>query len=224
MGRGSALLLGFRVPENFKFPYLASNISDFWRRWHITLSSWLRDYIYIPLGGNRQWRYRNLLITMVLGGLWHGANWTFVIWGLFHGLGLVVYWVWKGQARSFSHNPWWKIFSWAVTFWFVCLGWVFFRSESLEQAGLMFKALLLRDNGPANVFFAYERLFILAVLLGGGLVELALKNKEWLLERLPEGSGEMLRVFRPVAYSLVLLLVLLLNPSNSGLQFIYFQF
>lgn len=81
MGRGSAMLLGFNLPENFKFPYLAANISDFWRRWHITLSGWLRDYIYIPLGGNRKGRYRNLLITMVLGGLWHGANWTFIIWG-----------------------------------------------------------------------------------------------------------------------------------------------
>ncbi len=99
---GSALLLGVRFPRNFDAPYQASNIADFWRRWHISLSTWLRDYLYIPLGGSRgaPWAtYRNLMITMVLGGLWHGASWTFVFWGFLHGLGLGVTRAWERSQR-----------------------------------------------------------------------------------------------------------------------------
>src|SRR6185437_16914963 len=108
---GSALLLGVRFPKNFDAPYQATNIADFWRRWHISLSTWLRDYLYIPLGGNRgsSWAtYRNLMITMVLGGLWHGASWTFVFWGFLHGLGLGVTRAWerrRGRAARGAPAP-----------------------------------------------------------------------------------------------------------------------
>ena len=127
---GVALLLGIRLPENFNQPYRADSIQDFWRRWHMSLSRWLRDYLYIPLGGNRGGelrRDRNLLLTMLLGGLWHGAAWPFVLWGLFHGLGLLV------ERRLGLRLP--GIVARLVTFHFVCFGWILFRAESLGTAG-----------------------------------------------------------------------------------------
>ena len=127
---GVALLLGIRLPDNFNQPYRAASIQDFWRRWHMSLSRWLRDYLYIPLGGNRggEWRRdRNLLLTMLLGGLWHGAAWTFVLWGAFHGLGLLV------ERRLGLRLP--GIVARLVTFHFVCFGWILFRAESLGAAG-----------------------------------------------------------------------------------------
>ena len=127
---GVALLLGIRLPDNFDQPYRAASIQEFWRRWHMSLSRWLRDYLYIPLGGNRggEWRRdRNLLATMLLGGLWHGAAWTFVLWGVFHGLGLLV------ERRLGLRLP--GIVARLVTFHFVCFGWILFRAESLGAAG-----------------------------------------------------------------------------------------
>ena len=127
---GVALLLGIRLPDNFDQPYRAASIQEFWRRWHMSLSRWLRDYLYIPLGGNRGGdlrRDRNLLLTMLLGGLWHGAAWTFVLWGALHGLGLLV------ERRLGLRLP--GIVSRLVTFHFVCFGWILFRAESLSAAG-----------------------------------------------------------------------------------------
>lgn len=143
MGRGSARLLGIELPKNFNLPYIASDVSDFWKRWHISLSTWLRDYLYIPLGGNRCSASRqqcNLLITMLLGGLWHGAAWHFVIWGAIHGVGLIVY---HSYAKLVKNNQsllgFHKAFigkgtSIAITFLFVVVTWVFFRAESVPQA------------------------------------------------------------------------------------------
>jgi len=151
MAIGIALLMGFRFPRNFDVPYVSDSIQDFWRRWHMTLSRWLRDYLYIPLGGNRGGRlatYRNLLITMALGGLWHGAAWVFIIWGVYHGAGLAV----ERWRRGAGHGPkprelallgWrWTPSDttrlWVRRFWvfhFVCVGWVLFNSETLGRAG-----------------------------------------------------------------------------------------
>jgi D-alanyl-lipoteichoic acid acyltransferase DltB (MBOAT superfamily) len=134
---GSALLLGLRLPPNFNVPYLAQNIAEFWRRWHITLSNWLRDYLYFSLPGKRTriGPYAGLVITMVLGGLWHGPSWTFVIWGLLHGIGLAVqraWQAWRGGAR----NPaaWAAAARVAITFHFVCFAWIFFRANSFANA------------------------------------------------------------------------------------------
>lgn len=136
---GAALLLGFRLPTNFNYPYKAISITDFWRRWHISLSSWLRDYLYIPLGGNRKGKIRmgiNLFITMLLGGLWHGAALKFVIWGGIHGLGLIIN---KLTAFFWGGNKsvWLKVLGWMVTFHFVIAAWVVFRVDSLENAEIM---------------------------------------------------------------------------------------
>ncbi len=135
---GCALLLGFHFPINFRRPYLAVSITDFWRRWHISLSSWLRDYLYIPLGGNRKGRlktYRNLLITMLLGGLWHGANWTFIAWGAYHGLLLAIERMF-GVGRNADRSRLILVLPRIVlTFGLVCIGWVFFRAQSFRRRG-----------------------------------------------------------------------------------------
>jgi D-alanyl-lipoteichoic acid acyltransferase DltB (MBOAT superfamily) len=139
---GLALLLGIRFPINFDGPYTARTLQDFWRRWHITLSRWLRDYLYIPLGGNdgrTQRTLRNIMITMVLGGLWHGAAWTFIVWGALHGVGQGVGLLRRrhrtAQGLAAVADGRWRI--WAQRFWtfqFVCLGWVFFNASGMSNA------------------------------------------------------------------------------------------
>ena len=137
MAIGIALILGFRLPDNFRLPYQSKNITEFWRRWHISLSSWLRDYIYIPLGGNRRGRartYINNLATMLIGGLWHGAAWKFVFWGGMHGVGLMVHKACKPWLDR-SPDAWYvRALSWLVTMTFVSLLWVFFRADSFGDA------------------------------------------------------------------------------------------
>src|SRR5262245_26453578 len=129
MAVGLGYMFGLRIPQNFDSPYKATDPSDFWRRWHISLSTCLRDYLYIPLGGNRRWVYRNLLLTMLLGGLWHGANWTFVAWGAYHGILLMAY-------KRFGHHwdPLPLAFRRAAMLALVVIGWVFFRAPSLAAA------------------------------------------------------------------------------------------
>ncbi|HEX9048488.1 MAG TPA: MBOAT family O-acyltransferase, partial [Verrucomicrobiae bacterium] len=154
-----ARMFGIILPQNFNSPYKAVNISDFWRRWHMTLSRFLRDYLYIPLGGNRRGevrRYMNLIVTMALGGLWHGAAWTFVLWGLFHGVGLALHHGWQALwAKVFPDRPvWWPaIFStWTarvITLLFVMVGWVLFRSANLSAAQHVLSAMFHFGAAPA---------------------------------------------------------------------------
>ncbi len=136
---GIAKWLGITIPVNFNSPYKSTSIADFWRRWHISLSSWLRDYLYIPLGGNRHGRLRtyiNLFITMLLGGLWHGASWNFIVWGGLHGGALALHKIWDSitNKKSRRASQWTRIFSTILTFHFVCFGWIFFRSSSIDLA------------------------------------------------------------------------------------------
>ncbi|HEX8707662.1 MAG TPA: MBOAT family O-acyltransferase, partial [Pyrinomonadaceae bacterium] len=138
---GSALLLGFKLPINFNSPYRAVSLVDFWKRWHITLSNWLTDYVYFSIGGLRKRPfnlYRNVMLTMLIGGLWHGAAWTFVIWGGMHGFGLAVNRWWENRRRREKRKPrqeWWiRALCVFATFNFVCLTWVFFRAGNLQQA------------------------------------------------------------------------------------------
>ena len=156
MAIACAALLGYRLPVNFRFPYLAANLTDFWRRWHISLSSWLRDYLYIPLGGNRGGvvaTHRNLMLTMLLGGLWHGAAWNFVIWGGLHGAGLVLHRMWKalmpeesGLRRAAAPlGP-------LVTLFWVLLCWIFFRAADLGSAFTTARAFLLFQSVGTQAF------------------------------------------------------------------------
>jgi alginate O-acetyltransferase complex protein AlgI len=157
MALGVALLFNIRLPINFNSPYKALDIQDFWRRWHITLSRFLRDYIYIPLGGNRNGNlatYSNLMITFILGGLWHGAGWTFIFWGVLHGAALVLHRFWKHLGLS-MHN----LFAWFITFNFINITWIFFRAKEWEDAlkvlhGMMgLSGIVLSEKLSVKLFF-----------------------------------------------------------------------
>jgi len=167
---GVALLLGFRLPKNFNSPYKATSVGNFWKRWHISLSTWLKDYLYIPLGGNRKGRIMtdvNLMITMLLGGLWHGASWQFVIWGGLNGLGLVVYKLWKRVSPyEKSTHPgvrFWKIFN---TFVFITFTRIWFRSESMEKANQLIHQVLHEFNVRIipEVLWSYRLVFGVMIL------------------------------------------------------------
>lgn len=169
MAIGLALMFGIRLPVNFRSPYKAASIIEFWRRWHITLSRFLRDYLYIPLGGNRlgeQRRYINLLVTMLLGGLWHGAAWNFLIWGGLHGLYLCINHVWRG-TREAAASVGARIFYWATTFAAVVVAWVFFRAATLGGAWRGLKGLLgLQPERASFVPPDILRVMNLPVLVG----------------------------------------------------------
>ncbi|MCP4821259.1 MAG: MBOAT family protein [Shimia sp.] len=141
MAIGLGLMLGFRFIENFDAPYISRSVTEFWKRWHISLSTWLRDYLYVPLGGNRGGAlktYRNLLLTMVLGGLWHGANWTFILWGIWHG-GLMA--IERALGSKNRATVWPRAIAWPLTMVFVLIGWVMFRAESVTHAFGMYQGM-----------------------------------------------------------------------------------
>lgn len=146
MAIGLALIMGFRLGINFNAPYQSRNLTEFWRRWHISLSSWLRDYVYIPLGGNRKGTFRtyvNNFLTMLIGGLWHGAAWKFVFWGAMHGVGLAIHKAFKPVLRRIPDNFVTIFISWALTFVYVSLLWVFFRAASFEDSILIIKNIFV---------------------------------------------------------------------------------
>jgi alginate O-acetyltransferase complex protein AlgI len=223
IARGVARCLGIELTVNFKLPYLATSPSDFWRRWHITLSRWLRDYLYIPLGGNRGGRLftaRNLMLTMLLGGLWHGAAWTFVAWGGFHGLLLVLQ---RGVSRFVpSKKPGGELslfqWTWRVVLMFhaVCLGWLFFRANSIGQAW-DFIVLLFTDQGLVKevLVYAYYIFFYVWPLLAVQIWQ-ALHKKENVFTDLPVPV-------RGIVYTLAIVLLAALSASDNR-EFIYFQF
>ncbi len=162
MAIGLARLFGLELPLNFNLPYLATNITDFWRRWHISLSSWLRDYLYISLGGNRRGRartYLNLILTMLLGGLWHGPSWNFVVWGGLHGVALAVHKAVGGTAEA-RGGPVRQTLSALGTFTFVCVCWVFFRASSFGAAAIILRKMAFLDG--AGVHWIYSPFWLLA--------------------------------------------------------------
>jgi alginate O-acetyltransferase complex protein AlgI len=209
---GVALLMGFVFPRNFNSPYRATSFRDFWRRWHMTLSRYLRDFLYIPLGGNRHGKLRtarNLMITMTLGGLWHGAAWGFVLWGALHGAGLVIERVFRGRV----HAPRWL--RWAVVFNLVVLGWVLFRTRHLDLAGTFLSRLA--DFGPATLWSAPV---VGAIVLVIGLQLLPPRPLEALRFRIAELSPAVLGA----ALAVVIAFVGATVPSQAVPPFIYFQF
>ena len=222
---GLALLLGFRIPANFNSPYQARNITDFWRRWHISLSSWLRDYLYIPLGGNRKGSFRtdiNLMITMLLGGLWHGANMRFIIWGALHGVALMMHKVWINYFPSdtTTKNPLSSFFGLFLTFHFVAFCWIFFRSPDMPAALLMIGRIFTATplNMVGDIITGYH--FIFGVMLVG-----------FLLHWCPAQWKEYIRgwyILTHPAWKItlaVLLFVVLYQIRSTAIQpFIYFQF
>jgi D-alanyl-lipoteichoic acid acyltransferase DltB (MBOAT superfamily) len=209
---GLALLMGYVFPQNFRSPYRATGFRDFWRRWHMTLSRFLRDFLYIPLGGNRggRWKtYRNLMLTMVLGGLWHGAAWPFVLWGCFHGVGLCTEHALAGRIRL----PAWV--KWFVTFHLVVFGWILFRSSSLELAGEFYAGLL--QPGSATLFTIPVALMIVVVIGLQLLPERGVERVQVRIERVQP-------VLLGAGLAVVIALVAATVSSQGVAPFIYFRF
>jgi alginate O-acetyltransferase complex protein AlgI len=224
MAIGCARILGFKFMENFQMPYSAVNITDFWRRWHISLSSWFRDYLYIPLGGNRKGigrTYANLMVTMLLCGLWHGASWNFIFWGGLHGIALAVHRAWRGwdplhflgtdPLIQFGRN----VVSRGLTLGVVLVGWVFFRAASWGDAWLFLSRIGLWTHDGIRLVSPY----IIPGVAGVVLVHLLIQRDRNWAQEIP---------LRPVpvriaAYSVVVLLLVCLGATDSA-PFIYFQF
>ena len=212
---GSALVLGVRLPENFRSPYLSCSIREFWRRWHISLSTWLRDYLYIPLGGGRKGiprTYANLMITMLIGGLWHGAGWNWVVWGGLQG-GLMIAERLLGISEDRPRSMLRTIFRWLVTFHLVCLSWVFFRATDLGQAFEVISRIAGMDEG-LQVSLAAP-LIALSLLL---IAEIARIRSAWIGRF--ESSADLTFWACMIAIP-ILALTFAAAPST---EFIYFQF
>ncbi len=215
MALGLAQTFGFKLPNNFNAPYLASSPADFWKRWHISLSRWLRDYLYIPLGGNRFGPSRtmvNLFLTMLLGGLWHGANWTFVVWGAYHGLLLAV----QRLIPESWDRPAFRPLTTVVTFLAVSVGWVFFRAQTLGDAGTILRGLIVPTYG-----YGLDSDGTLIVLTAVGTVFLGHAIGRW--KALPWVLMKTPAVVSGVVLAVGMTLALLLMKGEGG-TFIYFQF
>jgi alginate O-acetyltransferase complex protein AlgI len=225
MAIGTAHMLGYKLAQNFNIPYVSLNVSEFWRRWHISLSSWLRDYLFIPLGGSRggSWRTaRNLLVTMTLGGLWHGASWNFVLWGVLHGLLLIVHKVFQGFCRGWpllervlQSRPG-MLLRLALTLFSVCIGWIFFRATTLATAAAFLQGMASISMQPAMRPLSSKDIYLtLAVVIVCHVVRRFDLWPKWQV-RLPAsllGFG----------YAAAVTVALLLAPSGNK-PFIYFQF
>ena len=239
---GVASCLGFVLPQNFLYPYAAVGFSDFWRRWHITLSAWLRDYLYIPLGGNRNGKFRtyiNLMITMLLGGLWHGANWTFVVWGGLHGFYLwvekAIADVRKDQVRPIATTPSEQVgilgavpetfkpktfrnFILAIcTFFLINVTWVFFRSSTFSKAGDLLRSMfgLVKDATPLlPTLSIYKIVIIITTML---IAHWLMRNR-----KVTELAYRLPWWLTGIAWSAMLVMLILSQESSSS--FIYFQF
>jgi alginate O-acetyltransferase complex protein AlgI len=228
MALGTAHMLGYKLAQNFNMPYIAVNVSEFWHRWHMSLSGWLRDYLFIPLGGSRGsgWKTaRNLMITMTLGGLWHGASWTFVLWGVAHGLLLIGHRLWRGFCKTRPRLDWVQqtapgtALRMGLTFLCVILCWVLFRAASeqasLLKAGAVFSHLLLPQAGAVVPVAPYVLWVTLGALALGHLLTATGLWKRLVLELPAPVLG--------FTYASAVCLVLVL-AADQGKTFIYFQF
>ncbi|MEI7542785.1 MAG: MBOAT family O-acyltransferase, partial [bacterium] len=223
IARGLGKTMGFDLIWNFNLPYFSKNPSEFWKRWHISLSTWLRDYLYIPLGGNRFgniFTYRNLIITMLLGGLWHGAAWTFVLWGMYHGILLAGHRLIQPYLQKLFLNTnqlvknMFSVLSVVVMFNLVCLGWIFFRAGNLTTAFSMI-GKIVTDFGDINISVVNELVVYIWVLI--------------FVEVYQYFSDDLLAIYKtkPVikwAFYFVCMLLMVVLGSYSGHSFIYFQF
>jgi alginate O-acetyltransferase complex protein AlgI len=236
MAIGLGRMFGFRFPENFRWPYVASSVTAFWRRWHISLSTWFRDYLYIPLGGNRvspARRYVNLVTVFFLCGLWHGASWNFVIWGLWHGSFLVIERLVQSRHRLPDHpmtrSPDAGVLAWPVwphvyTLAVVMIGWVFFRAETLTGAVAFLKALAgLTAAAPTP----YTVAWYLTPELWLALVAGAIGSAPWvpaLAARIDDGRGWSVPLLNTAALMALLVLSIMSVAARTYNPFIYFRF
>ncbi len=221
---GLGLILGFRLPLNFNSPYKATSLADFWRRWHISLSRWLRDYLYIPLGGNRKGSFRtavNLFITMLLGGLWHGASFRFVLWGGFHGIGLIINRIWNSLfGYRIGKSPAARIISGFLTFNFVSMCWIFFRASDMDTVKIILEQVT-GNFSPASfsaLIPVYGNVFI--VIITGYIIH-------FLPEKVREAyRGLFIRIPLAGQLAAILIIAVMLYSMRATdiLPFIYFRF
>lgn len=218
MAIGLGLMIGFHFVENFNAPYISQSITEFWRRWHISLSHWLRDYLYLPLGGNRKGKrrtYLNLMLTMVLGGLWHGANWTFILWGAWHGLWLAIE---RALGAKSATTVWPRLIAWPLTMTVVLIGWVMFRAQSVGQAFDLYAGMLGLNGWAMSPDIAWQVQPTELTALGVGLV-LSVCGRQI--------AGMLLQTPHPLRWagSLGLLTTACLAlVAQSQSPFLYFQF
>jgi len=218
MAIGLALMLGYHFPENFATPYVATSMKEFWNRWHISLSTWLRDYLYIPLGGNRGksplFKYRNIAITMLLGGLWHGANWTFVIWGAIHAVAITINHIYNDYFKVPKKNQGFSWIKWFVVYNTVCFAWIFFRAESLGHA-----LQVIRNFGPLDFTHSKAPTAFVLCLIGAWVFHVfEYKYKEGFAHDF--GLRPFYQKIGYCTFGLILILIF----SNKFSPFIYFQF
>ena len=231
MAIGLGLMMGFRFMENFKQPYISQSITEFWRRWHISLSTWLRDYLYITLGGNRKGTlitYRNLFLTMLLGGLWHGANITYILWGAWHGMWLAIEKALGLNTNPRALNP----IRWALTFLIVVIGWVVFRAENLHVAGRMYSAMFsfgewsLSELNRANLTGLQVATLVVAYLTLAffGLRDLYRKPTELDLSKDQTLPADWSRYALRSVIGLLFVASIFKLSAQSFSPFLYFQF
>jgi alginate O-acetyltransferase complex protein AlgI len=225
MAIGLALMIGFHFPENFNHPYLAGSIQAFWQRWHMTLSRFLRDYLYISLGGNRKGAFRtylNLFLTMVIGGLWHGANWTFIVWGAWHGGLLALHRLWQGAGGR--RMPW--LAGHVLTMLAAIIGWVVFRAHDIHNAGTMYGGMIGLNGAGLSDALAWQVTpdQWWTILIAVVVVYLPLLGPRLPFQRPPEAMGAAWRALWVVGPLLGFLLGIVLLYSRAAVPFLYFQF
>jgi alginate O-acetyltransferase complex protein AlgI len=233
IARGSAMLFGYKVPINFNLPYLAGSIAEFWHRWHISLSTWLRDYLYVPLGGSRcsRWlNYRNLFLTMLLGGLWHGAGTHFVAWGAFHGTALILHKAFKDATENMEalnilrSTKWFQVASVLLTFHVACTGWVLFRAENMDLACKMLRQMFFIDSSSAmhlTIVNIHEPVIFLLLPLVIVLLFAGQLFSGWLSTR--KTPLMIPAPLRALGVAALILMLFVFSPDTSP-KFIYFQF
>jgi alginate O-acetyltransferase complex protein AlgI len=223
MAIGIALLLGFHFPINFNSPYQSRNITEFWRRWHISLSTWLRDYLYISLGGNRKGKIRtyiNQFITMLLGGLWHGASWRFIIWGALHGIALSVHKIYRTKKLTIRETPRSKMWNTIATFHFVCFCWIFFRASSMEVVGQVLSQIFTQFHPEILFQFLIGYKGVLSLMAVGYLIHFIPGSVEKAFEQ-----GIVNVNFGVKVAWMLIIIILVIQTKSAGIQpFIYFQF
>jgi alginate O-acetyltransferase complex protein AlgI len=217
---GVAMCLGFAMPDNFRFPYAAVGFSDFWRRWHITLSAWLRDYLYIPLGGNRHGEARthlSLMVTMLLGGLWHGASWTFVVWGGLHGLYLSIERVLRARFAGYHPGPVTLLGLGLLTYALVNVTWVFFRAHTFANAWLLLRGMLGANSQAVPILPTMHLTMVAAIVAGIVFTHWRMRDQtlETAIARMP--AAVLSAVWALMLFAIVI-------SQGSGNAFIYFQF
>jgi alginate O-acetyltransferase complex protein AlgI len=229
MAIGLGRMFGFHFLENFNFPYISKSIQEFWRRWHISLSSWFKDYLYIPLGGNRGSEFRtytNLIIVFLLTGFWHGASWSFIVWGLFHGIFLIIERL--GMSKLLKFNG---VLSWMYTITVVMVGWVFFRIEELNEAIGYLKIMFIPHYNPASItatdLLSMKTIItmLVAIVIATGVVN---KGKLLLLKYLKRTESSL--VFRLhetglfLSYMMIFVVTVITLATSTYNPFIYFRF